>query len=99
VGKVSANKDFRASNDALLGEHRESDAAFSSVRQIPRTLRCSDQLRLRALVDCNPLAASALSRCAVASAGAIFVMMELYHPFGGFIENPKHDNAFAQRGS
>jgi len=98
VGKVSANKDFRASNDALLGEHRES-AAFSSVRQNPRALRCSDQLRLRTLVDCNPLAASALSRCAVASAGAIFVMMELYHPFGGFIENPKHDNAFAQRGS
>jgi len=40
----------------------------------------------------------ALCLCAMASAGAIFVMMELYHPFGGLIEIPSTtlSNALAQ---
>jgi len=36
----------------------------------------------------NATVMAALWVCAIASAGAIFVMMELYHPYGGLIEIP-----------
>ena len=36
----------------------------------------------------NATVIAALFLCAMASAGAIFVMMELYHPYGGLIEIP-----------
>ena len=49
----------------------------------------------------NATVITVLGLCAVASAGAIFVMMELYHPFGGFIEIPSTTlrSALAQLGS
>ena len=46
----------------------------------------------------NATVIAAFCLCAMASAGAIFVMMELYHPFGGLIEIPSTtlSNALAQ---
>ena len=46
----------------------------------------------------NATVIAALFLCAMASAGAIFVMMELYHPYGGLIEIPRTTlrNALAQ---
>jgi len=48
----------------------------------------------------NATVVAALCLCAMASAGAIFVMMELYHPFGGLIEIPSTTlrNALTQVG-
>ena len=46
----------------------------------------------------NATVIAALCLCALASAGAIFVMLELYHPYGGLIEIPSTtlSNALAQ---